>query len=186
MLRTRLSAAIICAVMSLTGCATHETYGDRSLPQGERAVIEGYRRYQLLYFEELQIVLVDGKLVDGPLAYASSLSVPSGKHWLQFLVLRNKRDITMCAFEWMFEAGHHYKLHQLHHEQALLAHPTSPRFQASIAMDISGPAGSAQRLSARAECGHAAHCLRPADCPPNRSCQMDTGFEFGRCVPDDR
>lgn len=182
MLRTRLSAAIICALMLLTGCATHETFGDRSLPQGERAVIEGYWRYVLLYFEESQIVSIDGELVGGPFAYASSLSVPAGKHWLQFMVLRNNRAITTCAFEWIFEAGYHYKLHQLRHEQALLAHPTSSRFQASIVMDISGPAGTAQRLSARAECGPAAHCLRTADCPPNRSCQTDTGFAFGVCI----
>lgn len=185
-LRTFLSMVITCTLAPLAGCATHETYGDRSLTQGDRAVVEGYWRYLLLYFEELQIVSVDGKLVGGRFAYASSVSVPSGKHWLQLSIVRNSTDIAMCAFEWIFEAGHNYKVQQLHHEQALLAHPTSPRFAASIAIDISAPGAAAQPVSARAECGRGRQCLTSADCAPNSSCQMDAGFKFGNCVSQDR
>lgn len=164
----------------------HETYGDRALPQTERAVIEGYSRYLFLYFEDLQIAAVDGKRVGGRWADASSVSVPSGKHWLQFLILRNNTSIASCAFEWSFEAGHHYKLQRLDHEQALLAHPTSPRFPASISMNVSAPSGPARSLSVRAECGTGPHCRSSSDCPPNRSCHMDAGFEFGVCKQDNR
>ena len=177
---------IMCVLTFSAGCAMHETYGDRALPQAERAVIEGYSRYLFLYFEDLQIVSVDGKRVGGPWADASSVSVPSGKHWLQFLILRNNTSIASCAFEWSFEAEHHYKLQHLEHEQTLLAHPTSPRFPASISMIVSAPFRPAQSVSARAECGKGPHCRSTSDCPPDRSCEMDAGFEFGTCKHDDR
>jgi hypothetical protein len=181
--RTILSTGIMYTLMSLVGCAMHETYGDRALPEAERAEIEGYWRYQLLYFEELQIVSVDGTREGGQnaLAYASSVSVPAGRHWLQLAILRNNSDIAMCAFEWRFEAKHHYKLHRVDHEQALLAHPLSPRFPASISMDVTSPSIPAQRLHARAECGKAAHCRQSSDCPAQHACQMHVGFEFGTC-----
>jgi len=184
--RALLATAIVCALAFCAGCATHETYGDRALPQAERAVIEGYSRYLFLYFEDLQIAAVDGKRVGGRWADASSVSVPSGKHWLQFLILRNNTSIVSCAFAWSFEAEHHYKLRRLDPEQALLAHPMSPRFPASISMDVSAPSGPARRLSVRAECGEGPHCRSSSDCPANRSCQLDEGFEFGMCRQDDR
>lgn len=159
MWKTIMSAVTMCALTSLAGCAIHETYGDRALPEEERAVIEGYARYLLLYFEDLQIVSVDGELKGGESrwAHASSVSVPAGRHWLQISILRNNSDIAMCAFEWTFEARHHYKLHRVDHEQALLAHPSSPRFPASISMDVTSPSMPTQRLHVRAECGKAAH-----------------------------
>jgi hypothetical protein len=141
----------------LAGCAMHETYGDRALPQAQRAVIEGYFRYPLLYFEELQIVRVDGGLVGGQFANASSVSVPSGKHWLELSILRNNTEVTLCALEWTFEAAHRYQLQHLHHDQFLLAHPASPRFRASLSMDVSAPSRPAQRVSVEVECGKAQH-----------------------------
>lgn len=161
----------------------HESYGDHALPEAERADIEGYWRYQLLYFEELQIVSVDGKREGGQggLAYASSVSVPAGRHWLQLLILRNNSDIAMCAFEWTFEARHHYKLHRIDHGQVLLAHPLSERFPASISMVVTDSSKPDQRLSARAECGKATHCREPSDCPARYACQMQAGYEFGTC-----
>lgn len=160
----------------------HETYGDPALPESQRAVIEGYSRYQLLYFEDLQIVSVDGKRDGGQTGwpYASSVSVPSGAHWLQLLILRNNSDIAMCAFEWTFEVKHHYKL-QLEHEQLLLAHPSSPRFLASVSMVVTGLSAPAQNMSARAECGKAANCRQTSDCPSQYDCEMDAGYEFGTC-----
>lgn len=182
MLRRMLSTVIMSALTSLVGCATHETYGDRALPEAERAIIEGYTRFLFLYFEDLQIVSVDGNLVGGQWADASSVSVPRGTHWIQFSILRDNRQIAMCAFDWAFEAGYHYKLQHLHHQQALLAHPTSPRFTAAISMDIGTPSQPSQRLTARAECGKARHCRRASDCPSDRSCERATGFEFGTCT----
>ena len=178
-----MSAVTVCTLTPLAGCAMHETYGDRALPEAERAVIEGYSRYRLLYFEDLQIVSVDGKREGGQRGwpYASSVGVPSGKHWLQILILRNSTDIVMCAFEWTFEAKHHYKLQRLDHDAGLLAHPSSPRFPASISMDVAALSMPAQRLRARAECGKAAHCRQPSDCPARYACQMHAGFEFGTC-----
>jgi hypothetical protein len=177
-----LSTVLMCAFTLVAGCATHETYGDRALPQAERAVIEGYSRYLFLYFEDLQIVSVDGNLVGGQWADASSVSLPWGKHWIQFSVLRNNSQIAMCAFDWAFEAGHHYKLQHLHHQQALLAHPTSPRFTAAVSMDVSTASQPGQRLNARAECGTARHCRRASDCPSESSCERAAGFEFGTCT----
>lgn len=186
MSRAIFVTVIMCVLTISAGCAMHETYGDRALPQAERAVIEGYSRYLLLYFEDLQIVSVDGKRVGGAWADASSVSVPSGKHWLQFLILRNNKSIASCAFEWSFDAEHHYKLQHLEHEQTLLAHPTSPRFPASISMIVSAPSRPAQSVRARAECGKEPHCRSTSDCPPDRSCEMDAGFEFGTCKPAER
>lgn len=137
------------------GCATHDTLGDPALPAAERATIEGYSRYELLYFEDLQIVSIDGRR-EGARAgwpYASSASVPAGTHRIRFVVMRNSRDIALCGFEWTFEAGHRYKLQRLRHDQALLAHPSVPRFPASVEMVVTGPSGPARRESAAAECG---------------------------------
>lgn len=182
MSRTMLSMPIMWALTLVAGCATHETYGDRALPQAERAIIEGYSRYLFLYFEDLQIVSVDGNHVGSQWADASSVSVPWGRHWIQLSVLRNNKSIAVCAFDWTFEAGHHYKLQHLHHQQALLAHPTSPRFTAAISMDVSTPSQARQRLNARAECGQARHCRSASDCAPDRSCERAAGFEFGTCI----
>jgi hypothetical protein len=144
----------VCALAALGGCATHETYGDRALPEAQRAVIEGYSRYLLLYFEDLQIVSVDGGREGGQRGwpYASSVSVPSGTHRVQFLILRNSRDIALCSFEWTFEAGRRYELAHLDHEAGLLAHPMTPRYPATISMDMSAPSMPTQRLRAPAEC----------------------------------
>ena len=173
----------MCTLAFLAGCAVHEIYGDRALTEAERAVIDGYSRYQILYFEDLQIVSVDGKRDGGQRGwpYASSVSVPSGRHWLQLLISRNSSDIAMCAFEATFEAKHHYRLQRVEHEQFLLAHPSSPRFPAAISMLVSVPAAPAQHLKARAECGQAANCRLASDCASHQGCQMDAGFEFGTC-----
>lgn len=178
--------AIMCSLTLLAGCATNETYGDHSIPLAERAVIEGYSRYLFLFFEDLQIATVDGKHVGGRWADASSVSVPTGKHWLQFLILRNNTSIASCAFEWHFEAGHHYKLMRLTHDQALLAHPTSSRFPAEILINVSAPSTATHTQSIRAECGEGPHCLGSSDCPENSRCAMEAGFEFGTCKRDGR
>ena len=137
------------------GCATRDTLGDPALPASERATIEGYSRYEFLYFEDLQIVSVDGRR-EGARAgwpYASSASVPAGTHRIRLVIMRNSRDIALCGFEWTFEAGHRYKLQRLRHDQFLLAHPAVPRFPASVEMVVTGPSGSPRSESALAECG---------------------------------
>lgn len=179
--RTALPAAIVCLLCLLPGCATRETSGDRALAPSERAVIEGYTRYLFLYFEDLQIASVDGQPVGGPWAGASSLSVPAGRHWLQFLILRNNRAITSCAFEASFEPAHRYKLRHLEHDQALLAHPTSARFAAAISMQVVDPAGEERTVAVQSECGEGPHCRSSTDCPSDRSCRFDAGFAFGTC-----
>jgi hypothetical protein len=157
MRRTVLRLVSVCTLASLAGCATHEIHGDPALPEAERAVIEGYWRYPLLYFEELQIVSVDGKRQGAPsgLAYASSVSVPAGRHSLQVMVLRNNNAIALCAFEWTFEPKHHYKVQHIDHDQFLLAHPSVPRFPVSVSMDVTAPSIPARHVRAGAECGEA-------------------------------
>lgn len=188
MSRTILLTASIFTLVVSAGCATHEIYDDRALPETERAFIEGYSRYQLLYFENLEIVSVDGRREGGQTGwpYASSVSVRSGRHWLQLLILRNSRDIAMCAFEWTFEPKHHYKLQRVNHEQFLLAHPSAPRFPASISMVVTTDSKPPQQLNARAECGKAANCRQAADCPSHYSCEIEAGYEFGTCNSHDR
>lgn len=188
MSRTVLSTLGMLSLVCFAGCASHETYGDRALPETERAVIEGYSRYQLLYFEELQIVSVDGRRERGQTGwpYASSVSVPSGRHWVQLLILRNSSDIAMCAFEWNFEAKHHYQLERVNHEQLLLAHASAPRFPASISMVATSASEPPRRISTRAECGKAASCHRDEDCPAHSTCEEQAGFEFGSCNSRDR
>jgi hypothetical protein len=163
----------------------HETYGDREIPESELAVVEGYWRYKFLFDEELHIVSVDGKLEGGERGwpYAYSISLPSGGHWLQLAILRNSSDIARCAFEWTFEAQHRYKLQRLNHDQFLLAHPSSSRFAASIAMVVTAPAKPVAHLSVPAVCGKEAMCRQNSDCPVQHSCEMDADFEFGTCKP---
>ena len=188
MARGILLTASTFSLMLFAGCAMHEIYGDHALPESERALIDGYSRYQVLYFEDLQIVSVDGRREGGHTGwpYASSVSVQAGRHWIQVLILRNSTNIAMCAFEWMFEAKHNYKLQQVNHGQFLLAHPSSPRFPASVSMVVTGPSNPPQQLRARAECGKATHCRQTSECPPRYTCEMDTSFEFGICNSHDR
>ncbi len=161
----------------------HETYGGHAVPESELAVVKGYWHYRLLYDEELHIMSVDGKRAGGKSGwpYAYSISLPAGRHWLQIAILRNGSDITACAFEWTFEAQHRYKLQRLDHDQLLLAHPLSPRFAASISMDVTAPAKEAQQLGAPAVCGKGSFCRNDSDCPSLYFC-LDTGFEFGTCT----
>ena len=187
MLRLISATVRVCMLSFLAGCVGHETYGDHGLPESELAVVEGYWRYRFLYDEELHIVSVDGKRkgwADG-WPYAYSVSLPPGMHWLQLAILRNGRDVAMCAFEWTFEAQHRYKLQRLHHEQFLLAHPSSSLFAASISIAATAPARPVQQLSAPAVCGAGPLCRQNSDCAPNHSCQFDAGFDFGTCKPVD-
>ena len=188
MLRIISATSGVCALSFLAGCVVHETYGDHALPEGELAVVEGYWRYQFLYDEELHIVSVDGKPAGGRIGwpYAYSVSLPPGLHWLQIAILRNGGDVAKCAFEWTFEARHRYKLKRLHHDQALLAHPLSSPFAASISIAAAAPARPDQFSSAPAVCSTGPVCRQNSDCSPNHSCQFDAGFEFGTCKPLDR
>lgn len=175
--------AAVSMLALIAGCAMHETYGDHTLAGSELAVVEGYWRYLLLYDEELHIVSVDGTREGGRSGwpYAYSVSLPSGKHWLQIAILRNSREIVMCAFEWTFEAQHRYKLRRLHHDQSLLAHPSSPVFAASISITDAAHAQSTQHLRAPAVCGTEHMCRQSSECPANYSCQSNAGLDFGTC-----
>jgi hypothetical protein len=173
----------ICAFLALSGCVMRETYGQQELPESERALVEGYWHYRLLYDEELHIVSVDGKRESGQRGwrYALSVSLPSGKHWLQLAILRNSREIARCAFDWNFEAGVSYKVQHLNHEQFLLAHPRSPQFSASISMRVTAPGKPEQRMLVPAVCGQSVLCRQSSDCPSEHSCQTEAGFAFGTC-----
>ncbi len=179
----------VCMLAFLAGCVTHESYGDPEVPESELAVVEGYWHYLFLYDEEMHIVSVDGKRKRGSDAWfhAYSVSLPTGKHWLELAILRNGGEIARCAFEWSFDAKHHYQMNHLRHDQLLLAHPASSPFTASISMEVTAPVKPAQLLSVPAVCGKAtAMCRQNSDCPPNDSCQLDARFDFGNCKPPDR
>jgi len=173
----------VCILMLLTGCVMLETYGDQTVMQSERAVVKGYWRYKILFEEELHIESVDGKRDSGKRGwpYAYSVSLPSGRHWLQIVILRNSGEIARCAFEWKFEAQHRYKLKHLHHDQLLLAHPSSLPFAATISIVDTDPSGAAHPVDVSAMCGKQAMCRQNSDCVPQYSCQMNTGFAFGVC-----
>lgn len=184
MSRTILFTVAMCGLPLIPGCVIHERYGDQAVQESERAVVEGYWRFLFLYDEELHIVSVDGNRDSRKSGwpYAYSVSLPSGTHWLQLAILRNSRDIAMCAFEWTFEAAHHYKLQRVRHDQFPLAHPASPRFVVSLSMVVGGPSQPARELSAPGVCGTGPFCRRDEDCPRPNSCQMDAAFEFGNCA----
>lgn len=171
------------ALACLAACVMRETYDDPGLPEGERALVVGYWHYRLLYDEELHVASVDGRRESGTGAwpYAYSVSLPSGKHWLQLVVLRNSSDIARCAIEWTFEAQHRYKLQRLDHEQFLLAHASASPFPASIAMAVTTPAGTTHTFELPAVCGKQVLCREHADCAPPRECRMTEGFAFGVC-----
>lgn len=181
--RQTAASLLLCVLTAIAGCAGPAETGDVALPPAERAVVEGYSRYLFLYFEDLQIVGVDGKLVGGRWADASSISMPAGKHWVQFSIVRNNASIAMCAFEATFEPGHRYKLQHLLHDQALLAHPATTRFRGTLSIDISAPSGGGWSVSVPTECGSTRLCESSPDCPPDRQCGMDPGFRFGTCRP---
>lgn len=175
-----------CMLAFLAGCVMHQTYGDPELAESELAVVEGYWHYLFLYDEEMHIVSVDGKRKSEGLFDAYSVSLPSGKHWLQLSIKRNSGDIARCAFEWQFDAKHRYKMNRLRHDQFLLAHPASSPFKASISMEVTAPAKPVQLLNVPAICAKEALCRQNSDCSPNDSCQSDAGLDFGTCKPRDR
>ena len=168
----------------LAGCVMHETYGNHTQPESELAVVEGYWHYRFLYDEELHIVSVDGKREGGKSGwpYAYSVSLPSGRHWLQLAILRNSGEIAKCAFEWTFEEQHRYKLQRIDHDQLLLAHPSSSPFSASLSMVVTTPSNATRHLKVSAICGEEAMCRQNLDCAPQYSCQRHPGFAFGTCT----
>ncbi len=188
--RARIARALAAAsaLALLPACVMLETHGDRALPESERALVEGYWHYRVLYDEELHIVSVDGRREEGrsDWPYAYSVSLPSGRHWLQVALMRNSGEITRCAFDWTFEAQHRYKMQRVRHHQALLAHPTARRFAGSIEMAVTAPGGSVRQAAVPAVCGWGAMCRQDSDCPPKHACRMHAGFEFGDCVSRDR
>ncbi len=188
MLRMIVVAVGMSILTFLAGCVMHESYGGPEVPGADLAVVKGYWRYMVLYDEELHIVSVDGSREDRKSGwpYAYSISLPSGRHWLQLAILRNSGLIARCAFEWTFEAGHHYKLQRVQHDQLLLAHPTSAHFPASISMVVTAPSQPTQQLSAPTVCGNGPFCRRDSDCPKQSCCQFDEGFQFGICGPRER
>jgi hypothetical protein len=188
MLRTACAVAVVCTLASLAGCVAHETYGNAEDPASGHAVVEGYWHYVFLYDEEMHVVSVDGTRPGSRSGwpYAYSVGLPAGRHWLQLAILRNSGEIARCAFEWKFDAGHRYKLTRLRHEQFLLAHPASSPYRASIAMEVTAPAGATRRLSVPGVCATAALCRQDADCSGDLSCQIDSGFDFGTCRPRHR
>ena len=155
MSRMIFTAVGVCMLAFPAGCVMHEIYGGNAVPESELAFVEGYWHFRVLYDEELHIVSVDGKR-EGESSgwpYAYSVSLPSGKHWLQLAILRNSGVVAWCAFELTFEAQHRYKLERLDHDQFLLAHPVSSPFAASISMAVTAPGQPVQHLSAPAVCG---------------------------------
>ncbi len=184
MLRIIFVSLGIWMAVFIAGCVMHETYGDHTLPQSQIAFVEGYWHYRFIYDEELQIVSVDGKreAERSGWPYAYSISLPSGRHWIQLAVLRNSGEIARCAFEETFEKQHRYKLKRLDHDQLLLAHPSSSSFSASLAMVVTTPSNSTRELKVSAVCGKKAICRQNSDCPRQYSCQMNPGFAFGACL----
>jgi len=169
----------------LAGCVLHETYGGPGVPENDLAVVQGYWHYLLLYDEEMHIVSVDGRRESGNKGwpYAYSISLPSGKHWLELAVLRNSGELARCAFEWRFEAQTRYKIKALHHDQFLLAHPASSPFAASISMEMAARGKPALLLTVPAVCATSAMCRQDSDCPSNESCRFEPGYDFGTCKP---
>ena len=91
MLRMIVVAVGMSILTFLAGCVMHESYGGPEVPGADLAVVKGYWRYMVLYDEELHIVSVDGSREDRKSGwpYAYSISLPSGRHWLQLAILRN-------------------------------------------------------------------------------------------------
>lgn len=168
-----------------TGCVTHETYGDGAAPRSDLAVVAGYWHYRVLYDEELHIAAVDGRRESGRSGwpYAYSVSLTPGTHWLKVVILRNSSEIASCGFEWTFDARHRYAVQRVDHHQFLLAHPTSVRFAASLAIEVTAPGEPARKLRVPAVCGEHAICRQDVDCGADRSCQLDPALGFGSCEP---
>lgn len=186
-LRILITIVAVFMTQLLGGCAMHETYGDPAMAQSERAVVEGYWHYRFLYDEELHIVSLDGgnnAKRDWPNAF--SISLPSGNHWLQLALLRNGGEIARCAFEMNFAALHHYKITRLHHEQALLAHPGTSHYQASLTVIITAPDVPEHSVMVPAVCATSAMCRQKTDCPDGSSCHMAQGYDFGTCTVRER
>lgn len=176
-----------CLLAFAAGCVMHETYGDRAARPGELAVVQGYWHYRVLYDEELHVAAVDGRREGGRSGwpYAYSVSLPPGTHWLRVAILRNSSEIASCGFEWTFEARHRYAVQRIRHDQFLLAHPTSDRFAASLAIEVTAPGEPARNLRVPAVCGQHAICRQDGDCAAERSCRFDPALGFGSCEARD-
>ena len=172
----------------VAGCVIHENYGDFDVSESEVAVVDGYWHYLFFYDEEMHVVSVDGKRKsgNGGWPYAYSVSLPSGKHWLQLVIMRNSSEIARCALEWKFDASHRYKIKRLHDDQLLLAHPVSSPYPASISIAMTAPAKPAQLLSVPAVCATSEMCRQSSDCVAKGFCELDAGFDFGTCRSTER
>ena len=178
----------------LAACGTLETGADRELPDTGIAVLEGYKRFYVLYYEQGDISAVDGKRPDNLLGYVNSVRLLPGGHWIEIQLERyafgGGGPFAICAFRFQFEARHRYqiKAHSLTADVGLLAHPSHSSYKGSISLETSTPGGTEKIENVAAVCAtpHQNLCIKDSDCPSNYPCHTQPGFEFGTCSPRDR
>jgi hypothetical protein len=178
----------------LTACGTLETGADRELPDTGIAILEGYKRFYVLYYEQGDISAVDGKRPDNLLGYVNSVRLLPGGHWIEIQLERyafgGGGPFAICAFRFQFEAQRRYqiKAHSLTADVGLLAHPSHSPYKGSISLETSTPGGQEKTENVAAVCTtpHQNLCIKDSDCPSNYPCQTQPGFEFGACSPRDR
>ncbi len=189
--RAALAGLSLWMLALLAACGTLETGADRELPDTKIAVLEGYKRYYVLYYEQGDISAVDGKRPDNILRYVNSVRLLPGEHWIEIKLARyafgGGGPFAICAFRFRFEAQHRYqiKAHSLKADVGLLAHPSHTPYKGSISLETSAPGGGEKTENVAAVCTipHQNLCLRDADCPSDYPCHTQPGFEFGTCSP---
>lgn len=157
-------------------------------PDSEVAILEGYKRYYVLYYEQGDISAVDGKRSGGFAGSTSSVRLPPAEHWIEIMLERyvlGGGPYATCAFRFRFEARHSHqiKAHSLKAKVGLLAHPAEDPYRGLLTLSITTPEGQETSENVTAICAtpYQILCTDNPDCGAGRYCDTKPGHEFGVC-----
>ena len=189
--RGRLAAACSVAVLALSGCGTLRAFPGPERPDAEVAVITGYNRNYLVYWDEAHVSSVDGLRPAGWAPWVRNARVLPGRHWVEVTRHATVGGYTVCAFATEFAAGHRYTMraHGLHTETPYLEQVYGGFFRGTLVLEVSAPGAAPELRTVDTLCAPRgatpSFCARDADCTHYHGavCRPVPESTFGTCAP---
>ena len=185
--------AVACplALVALAACGTLRAFPGPERPDAEVAVITGYTRNYLVYWDEAHVSAVDGLRPAGLAPWARTARVLPGRHWIEVTRHATVGGYTVCVFETELAAGYRYALraHGLHTETPYLEQAYGGFFRGTLALEVAAPGAAPGLRTVDTVCAPRgstpAFCARDADCTHHHGavCRPVPESTFGTCAP---
>lgn len=187
-LRIGATCSLLPAV--LAGCGTLHTWVGPERPDTEVAVLKGYDRYYLVYWDEAHVSSVDGLRPEGYAPWTSTARLLPGRHWVEVTRHSTVGGYSVCVFDAEFEAGRHYTLqaHGMRTDTPYLAQAYGGFYRGTLVLKVSAPASPAQLRKVDTLCAPRgstpSFCAQDADCAhlSHTECRPALESGFGTCV----